>query len=52
MNSARYIEQDEQWVEHGCNKCEWAIFADSFPEAIKAYHAHLREYHPDAWLRA
>lgn len=52
MNTATYIEQDAQWVEQGCSECEWATFAESFPEAISEYHAHLREHHPDAWLQA
>lgn len=52
MNSANYMEQEGQWVEHGCSKCEWAAFAETFPEAIKSYHSHLKEHHPKAWLQA
>lgn len=33
-----------------CEFCEWTTAADSHPELVAAYHDHLREEHPDAWL--
>jgi len=35
-----------------CNHCDWHYVATGYPEVTEAYHDHLRDEHPDAWLRA
>lgn len=35
-----------------CQHCNWRMLGASHPEAVKAYHDHLRETHPEEWLRA
>lgn len=39
-------------ITGSCEHCDWYHVGDGYPEAVKAYHDHLREAHPEAWLRA
>ncbi|PSP61252.1 hypothetical protein BRC77_13520 [Halobacteriales archaeon QH_8_64_26] len=35
-----------------CEFCAWYAVADSHTAMVQRYQDHLRETHPDAWLRA
>lgn len=34
-----------------CEHCSWHVVADSHSAVGEAYQDHLRDEHPDAWLR-
>ncbi|ADJ15067.1 hypothetical protein [Halalkalicoccus jeotgali] len=34
-----------------CDRCSWSVTAGSHSAVVKAYQNHLRERHPEAWLR-
>ena len=34
-----------------CEHCDWDAAAGSHAEMVRTYHDHLREEHPDIWLR-
>ncbi|XVH31331.1 hypothetical protein ACNS7O_13185 [Haloferacaceae archaeon DSL9] len=35
-----------------CNHCNWYVIESSYAKLATAYQDHLREEHPQAWLRA
>jgi predicted small metal-binding protein len=41
----------EEMLTGNCERCEWYIVRDSYPELVKAYQQHLRGEHPTLWLR-
>jgi hypothetical protein len=34
-----------------CDRCEWSTVTAGYPELVQQYQNHLREEHPQAWLR-
>ncbi|MFD1512922.1 hypothetical protein [Halomarina rubra] len=34
-----------------CERCDWQTLAGSHPEMVRAYRDHLREHHPERWVR-
>jgi hypothetical protein len=34
-----------------CNHCDWSTVTTGYPELVQRYQNHLRERHPQAWLR-
>ncbi len=34
-----------------CDHCKWSATAVSHSAIVEAYQDHLRERHPEAWLR-
>ncbi|MFB6183618.1 MAG: hypothetical protein ABEI96_03600 [Haloarculaceae archaeon] len=39
-------------ITGSCDHCEWHYVATGYPEVVEAYHDHLRDNHPRAWVRA
>lgn len=35
-----------------CEHCEWYAIERSYAAMVKSYQDHLREEHPEAWVRA
>lgn len=54
MNAAKRTADDtrERALVGRCEHCGWSTTADSHSAIVGAYQDHLREHHPDAWLRA
>ena len=44
--------RDGEPITGSCDHCEWYAVADSYAVMVKRYQDHLRDAHPDAWLRA
>ncbi|WP_372911849.1 hypothetical protein [Salinigranum sp.] len=34
-----------------CDHCEWSTVTTGYPELVRRYQDHLREAHPQVWLR-
>ncbi|MCL7418120.1 MAG: hypothetical protein M8354_09815 [Halalkalicoccus sp.] len=47
----RSVGVDEDALLGRCERCEWSVTAGSHPAVVEAYQNHLRERHPEAWLR-
>ncbi|MFC6904319.1 hypothetical protein [Halalkalicoccus tibetensis] len=45
------IDASEDSLVGRCERCSWSITADSHSAIVEAYQDHLRERHPEAWLR-
>ena len=35
-----------------CDHCEWSAIEGSYAAMVKSYQDHLRDEHPEAWVRA
>ena len=44
--------RDGEPIVGRCEHCEWYAVTDSYAVMVEHYQDHLREVHPDAWLRA
>ncbi|SEO85772.1 Protein of unknown function [Halogranum amylolyticum] len=35
-----------------CPHCDWQVVAGSYAEIVELYQRHLRNEHPEAWMRS
>jgi hypothetical protein len=35
-----------------CDHCGWSTVTTGYPELVQRYQDHLRDSHPQAWLRS
>lgn len=45
------IDAGERSLVGRCEHCDWSVSAGSHSAVVGAYQDHLRECHPEAWLR-
>ncbi|MFC7068495.1 hypothetical protein [Halobaculum lipolyticum] len=38
-------------ISGSCEQCDWFYLGTGYPEVTKAYQDHLRDEHPEVWLR-
>ncbi|MEM4781512.1 MAG: hypothetical protein QXG03_08145 [Halalkalicoccus sp.] len=48
--SGREFDADDALLGR-CERCSWSVTAGSHSAVVEAYQDHLREHHPEAWLR-
>lgn len=39
-------------IPGACLHCDWYYVGTGYPEVVKAYQDHLRDQHPDGWVKA
>jgi hypothetical protein len=42
---------DDDRLTGECDRCDWSTVTTGYPELVRRYQNHLRDHHPQAWLR-